>query len=324
MKSPPPTVSRRLGSAGNLSARLRVIGLACLTGLAAPALHAVILATGDGTQNTTGTGAGPGWDYVGTVSFASGVYLGNYAGDNWVLTAWHVGEGTFTLGGTSYSAIPSSSVRVQNADSSLTDLCLFKINGDPGLAPVPISATSPALGTYAKMIGAGRDRETAITEWNVTGTSPDYTWSEVASGGNAGGYKWAGTRSLRWGENTLDAALSFNAGYGDVQGFSTDFGYAAEQAQGASGDSGGGVFTYNPSTSSWELTGLMLAIGTYDNQPGGTAVFGNVTYIADLASYRDSIFTTIPNPAAIPEPASYAAFAGVGALLLAFKRRGRR
>ncbi|MEY4489763.1 MAG: hypothetical protein RIQ79_2271 [Verrucomicrobiota bacterium] len=294
-----------------------------LASLTAPGLHAVILATGDGTQNTTGTGAGLGWDYVGTVSFGSGVYLGNYGGDNWVLTAWHVGEGSFTLGGTTYGAVANSSVRVQNADTSPTDLCLFKINGNPGLAAIPISATSPTLGTYAKMIGAGRDRDTTLTEWSVTGTSPDYTWSEVPSGGNAGGYKWAPTRAMRWGENTLDAALSFNAGYGNVEGLATDFDYSVQQAQGASGDSGGGVFTYNLSTSMWELTGLMLAIGSYDNQPGGTAVFGNVTYLADLSSYRDNIFTTLPLPTVIPEPASYTALAGVGVLLLALKRRKR-
>src|ERR1700734_1830127 len=35
-----------------------------------------------------------GWDYVGTVNDASGVYLGN----GWVLTAGHVGAGTFVLG----------------------------------------------------------------------------------------------------------------------------------------------------------------------------------------------------------------------------------
>jgi hypothetical protein len=284
----------------------------------APSLHAVIVAGGDGAQNSTGSGAGVGWSYVGTRGVGSAVYLGNFYGDNWVLTANHVGAGSFTLGGTTYGAIGGSTVRVQNTDLSVTDLILFKIDGTPGLAPIPIAATTPITGTSVTMIGAGRDRLTALTGWNVTGTNPNYTWTEVGSGANALGYKWNSSRTMRWGESSITSTILYNSGDGNVNGFRAAFTPYVGQAQGSVGDSGGGVFTYNYSNASWELAGLMLAIDSYGNQPSGTAVFGNNTYLADLSSYRNYIVT------AIPESSASAIIAGAGVLLLAISRRRRR
>jgi hypothetical protein len=289
-----------------------------LAGLTAPALHAVIVAGGDGTQNATGSGAGTGWNYVGTRGVGSAVYLGNLYGDDWVLTANHVGAGSFTLGGTTYDAVGGSSIRVKNNDLGSTDLLLFKISASPGLAPLPIAATAPITGTAVTMIGAGRDRQAALTEWNVTGVSPNYTWTEVGTGGNAGGYKWTGSRTMRWGESSIASTALFNTGDGDVFGLRANFTPFVGQAQGSVGDSGGGVFAYNTSSSSWELIGLMLAIDAYANQPGSTAVFGNNTYLADLSYYRNYIAT------AIPEPSAYSLAGGAGALLSVLFMRRRR
>lgn len=285
---------------------------------AAPSVHAVIVAGGDGTQNTTGAGAGTGWNYVGTRGVGSGVYLGNFDGANWVLTANHVGAGSFTLGGTTYGAIGGSAIRVQNPDLSATDLLLFKIDATPGLAPISFAASTPISGTSVTMIGAGRDRQTALTTWNVTGINPNYTWTEVGSGGNAGGYKWTGSRTMRWGESSIASTVVFNTGDGNVNGLRATFTPFVGQAQGSVGDSGGGVFAYNNSSASWELVGLMLAIDAYANQPGSTAVFGNSTYLADLSYYRNYITS------AIPESSTYAVAAGWGALLLAMASRKRK
>ena len=168
------------------------------------------------------------------------------------------------------------------------------------------------------MIGAGRDRLTALTGWNVTGTNPNYTWTEVGSGANALGYKWNSSRTMRWGESSITSTILYNSGDGNVNGFRAAFTPYVGQAQGSVGDSGGGVFTYNYSNASWELAGLMLAIDSYGNQPSGTAVFGNNTYLADLSSYRNYIVT------AIPESSASAIIAGAGVLLLAISRRRRR
>jgi hypothetical protein len=154
-----------------------------------------------------------------------------------------------------------------------------------------------------------------LTGWNVTGTNPNYTWTEVGSGANALGYKWNSSRTMRWGESSIASTAVFNSGAGNVNGLRATFTPYVGQAQGSVGDSGGGVFTYNPSSASWELIGLMLAIDYYANQPGDTAVFGNNTYLADLSYYRNYITT------AVPESSASALAFGAGALLLAISRR---
>ena len=68
----------------------------------------------------------------------------------------------------------------------------------------------------------------------------------------------------------------------------------SEEGHAAVGDSGGGVFVGG------ELVGLMHAIGGFEDQPGETAVYGNVTYIADLATYKSAILAAIPEPTMLP------------------------
>jgi hypothetical protein len=79
--------------------------------------------------------------------------------------------------------------------------------------------------------------------------------------------------------------------------FYTDFDAVSGEAQGATYDSGGGVFT--GTASDVELAGIMITVANYNNQPAGTAVFGDATYIADLSAYRDQINQVIPEPAVI-------------------------
>jgi hypothetical protein len=63
-----------------------------------------------------------GWDYVGQVNGASGVYLGN----GWVLTAAHVSGGDFTLDGITYGMVDGSDESVGSSD-----LTLFQISSSP-------------------------------------------------------------------------------------------------------------------------------------------------------------------------------------------------
>jgi len=74
---------------------------------------------------TTGWGGGgiTGWNYVGQVNGASGVYLGN----GWVLTAAHVGMGNFILSGNTYEAVAGSSHSISNSNGTV-DVVLFQIN----------------------------------------------------------------------------------------------------------------------------------------------------------------------------------------------------
>jgi MYXO-CTERM domain-containing protein len=96
--------------------------------------------------------------------------------------------------------------------------------------------------------------------------------------------------------------------------FSNDATALPDEAQGAPGDSGGGVFYHNGQN--WELAGIMLAVGQLNGQPAETAVFGNQTFIADVATYRNEIVSIVPEP-------STAMLAALGVVALASRRRRR-
>lgn len=192
------------------------------------------------TTGWSGTGV-TGWDYVGQVNGASGVYLGN----NWVLTAGHVGAGTFTLDGTSYTLVAGSGQAITNAQGT-ADLTMFQISTAPTLPSLTVSLSGPAVGTTVVMTGYG------------------------------------GGQGETWGENSVTQhnLLVQVTGYSFK---TTDFetAYAGSNfAQLVSGDSGGGDFIYNSSTGQWELAGInealdasndsyMVQLSTYASQIDG-------------------------------------------------------
>jgi hypothetical protein len=237
-----------------------------------------------------------------------------------------VGGGSIVLNGGTYAMLAGSGTRLTNGGepgkTTLTDLYMFQLASTPvGLAGVPIAAAATGTGAAVTMIGSGRDRG-AFTQWSVnTGTSP-WVWTEVTSGGNAAGYKTLSTRTMRWGTNTISAAdVWLDAGYGDAKMLGTTFtdsGVYSSEAQAAYGDSGGGVFHKNGS--SWELSGMILTVAGYSGQPdpGANAVYGNVTYAADLSFYRPQIMAIVPEPQPI-----VLAVTAVGGLLIARSLRRR-
>ncbi|MBU6275387.1 MAG: trypsin-like peptidase domain-containing protein [Planctomycetes bacterium] len=297
---------------------LVVVGLA----LVAPTAPAVVIQTTTGTGNTTAPADDPGWSAVGARGIGTGVYVGG----GWVLTAAHVWSGPITLSGSTYFAVPGSEVRLTNAGlpgmSADTDLMMYRLTVVPsGIAAPRIAAATPAVGAAVTMIGAGRDRQPGLTEWSVNTAASPWTWTEVASGGDAAGYKAnMAARSMRWGTNTLSGTGAWiSYGYGDVKTVVTTFDLlpGSSEAQASYGDSGGGVFTKNGAD--WELAGLMLTVDGYSGQPdaGANAVFGNVTFSADLALYRPQIMAIVPEPSAL-------LLAGIGAGWLLLRSRRRR
>jgi hypothetical protein len=258
-----------------------------------PATHAVIV-SGNQSGYDTATGAGSGWDYVGAVSGASGIYLGAYNGNSWVLTAAHVGPGTFTLASTAYNYVANSYVQITG-----TDLGVFQIEGSLSLPNLTLAATTPVMGSSITMIGYGRNRATDPTTWYVdVGTNP-FTWSESSfpAAVSFDGYKWAAGQTKRWGTNLVSGTATISYGYGNVKSLYTTFDNSAGEAQGAPGDSGGGVFFNNSGTT--ELAGLMVTIASYSGQPAETSVYGNLTYAADIAQYRNQILVVIPEPSTL-------------------------
>ncbi|MFM7208155.1 MAG: trypsin-like peptidase domain-containing protein [Planctomycetaceae bacterium] len=291
-----------------------------MAAVAVPA-RAVVIDTLTGTGNTSAPTDDPGWANVGALGIGTGVYLGN----DWVLTAAHVGGGSIVLNGGTYAMLAGSGTTLTNngvaGKSATADLYMFRLaSTPPGLPGVTIASATATNGSSVTMIGSGRDRG-SFTQWSVNqGTTP-WTWTEVPSGGNAAGYKTLSSRSMRWGTNNVAAsALWINDGFGDTFMFGTsftDYGPATTEAQAAYGDSGGGVFHKNGSA--WELAGIMLTVGGYSGQPdpGANAIYGDATYVADLSAYRSQIVTIVP------EPASAALVVTAAGLAAAVRRRAR-
>ena len=268
---------------------------------------AVIIAGGDGSGNTTAPTGGQGWDYVGRIDNANAYSSVTYIDNNWFITANHVkvfdNPTGVLFGGSSYSIDPNTWTRLQNSNGDDADLMMFRVTGSVGLSGLTVRSSATANGSFLTMIGNGRNREATETSWNSSwvegGHPPVYT-----------GYKWASGSTKRWGTNVKDVDAGLvDDGFGITDMFYSDFDdIGGSEAQGATYDSGGGVFYNNGGE--WELAGLMLSTSGYSGQPGGTAVYGNRTYMADMQHYADQINTT----AAIPEPSTAILLVGIAAL----------
>jgi len=166
------------------------------------------------------SGTNTGWNYVGQVNGASGVYLGN----NWVITAAHIGAGNFSLGGTTYSVVAGSAHGITSGTDSV-DLTLFKLSSAPSL--------------------------TALT---LPGSSQDLSGMTTAMIGFGGGH------GETWGADTISNNLYYvtPSGYTYVSiDFQTLYG-SGNTAVLVGGDSGGGDFVY--SNGHWLLAGINEAV----------------------------------------------------------------
>jgi hypothetical protein len=199
-----------------------------------------------------------------------------YIGRRWVLTANHVVVGDVVLEGQTYSPVPGSKVQFQNPDTSQADLMVYKIFGNPGLPRLDIPSSSPVVGDPLTAIGNGLNRGNATTFMGL------------------GGYDWGSGRSMRWGTNIVseidilvDDTYSFAATFTDP----LDPSATGDEAAGANGDSGGGVFI--KVGGDWYLAGIIFSISQYVDQPITTSIYGNELFAADLSFYRDDILAVI-------------------------------
>ncbi|MDP3850431.1 MAG: hypothetical protein Q8Q59_08015 [Luteolibacter sp.] len=269
--------------------------------------RAVVVISGD--SNTSAPSGQPYFNNIGVVNGASGIYLGN----GWVLSANHVAPtlpATATFGASTYATEAGTFHRVTNplgsGLSTFTDIVLFRLGTDPGLPSLTIASSTPTVATDVMMIGNGRTQEASLTFWQrvVNPGLADDTWTPLAYPNaliNAAGFKTTDTRTIRWGENNVATnGQTYSYGHGDVRSFTTTFnsGAKAQEAQGVAGDSGGGVFSTTDGGVTWTLSGMMVSVLLFENQPGGngTAVLGNATAIADLSFYRSEILAVIPEP----------------------------
>jgi hypothetical protein len=253
--------------------------------------------------NTSDPADGSPWGNVGSVNSASGIYIGN----GWVLTANHVGAGTITFDIGTFTA-DGQTVRLKNPNNSSTDMLLFHLTLTPNLSSLTLSSSTPGINSLVDMEGFG---------YIAGSAEKTYTPSNYI------GFDW-GSQSKSWGTNAIQSGVSTQAslGNGAVQVFSLDFsqtGQTANEGQVADGDSGGAIFFKNGAT--WELAGMIDAKGTLTNpnQPANTAVYGDFTNAADIATYRSQIVSAVPEPAT----SALLVFGGGAIFFAALKKRKR-
>jgi len=261
---------------------------------------AVIISGGDGSGNTNAPADDPGWNRVGHIVVPNPSVLSTvtYLGDKWFITAYHVqyldNPTEVLLNGANYLIDAGSWQRITNnpviSTNLYTDLSLFQVTTRPDVLPLRIMSFKIPFNASVVMIGAGRNRENNLTYW-------DNSWLVTnAVNGVYSGYVWAAGSTMRWGQNTVSSQSDFDDGFGEQYGFQTTFnaGEGSNECQGAVFDSGGAVFFKNEGV--WELAGIMLTVDAIStNQPSGTAVYGNKTYMADLSYYRAQITNQIVN-----------------------------
>ena len=264
----------------------RAAALLIAAALASPA-SAVVIATGADDPNLVAPGNDPGWNNVGHIAGASGVYLGN----RWVITANHVSNGALRLSdGREFAVSVGSPLRLENTGSGIgsPDLRMFRLAEDPGLPALKIADAVPAISSRVIMIGAGIDRAAPLIGWQTFGLS----WTEVPlRSADTVGYSLLSTSEMRWGVNLVSTGSSF--GTNQTFGFNTRFDRLGIpfEAQATSGDSGGGTFFLRDGV--WELAGIMTSTQLLGGQPDDTVVFGDQTIIADLSVYRSQILELI-------------------------------
>jgi hypothetical protein len=215
----------------------------------------------------------PGWANVGLCNSWTAVYLGR----GWVLTAAHVGVSNIDLDGTTYAADIRSRERVFNPNGTMADLMLFRIDPEPDLPSLEIAAESPSIGTPIVMVGSGLGR------------------GDKTSGQGRVGFSWQAPSIKRWG-TSLVHEYRHDQSVGFTDAFATRFSIAktAHEAHAAHGDSGGAAFAYLEGR--WQLVGIIMAVDRHPGQPERSAAYGNRTFIADLARYRQFIQSVTDAP----------------------------
>jgi hypothetical protein len=209
--------------------------------LTVPARAVIFASTGDPNHNTsapTGDLANSGWQYFGAWQSGGGVAIS----PNHFITAAHVGGqigNTFSFGGQTY---------VTTGFTTVNDLRIWTVSGAmPAWAPIYTGVSESTLD--AVLIGRGEGRGSEFRQPSATDSDTLRGWS------------WGGNSATRWGTNQIDFATT-RTGYGEVLMMDFDRDGGDHEATVANGDSGGGLFVYNPDTSAWELAGVINAVAS--------------------------------------------------------------
>lgn len=223
---------------------LVLVWVVAMVGIAVPSARALIV-FGSPAGSTSDPGNGLAWNNVGSVGGASGIYLGSFVTGFWVITANHVGAGTATFGGTSYSAVAGSAQQIGS-----TDLLVFRIATDPMLPNLNLATSTPAITTPVWMVGFG-------------GGTKNWGTNDIHTVGNA----------TLGGSTTYSISTDYDLVSGEAQGTGGDSG-GALFFQSSGTWYLGGVMSAVATVSGVNFT-IMSDIATYRGQIGtftGTAI----------------------------------------------------
>lgn len=207
----------------------------------------------------------------------------------YALSGMHLGtDTTLTIQGTTYDLDARTSM-----DGS--DLALFEFSHSldvmPNLQALNLSSSTPTVGSDVVMIGEGRNRvETAAT-------SPNDDDSTTVAKGSGTGYTTSSTRLLRWGTNQTGSfsgsptTTVSGTGLSPTSAIGTGFSQpgpgewlTTTEGQAVQNDSGGGLFLYDGT-----LAGIMIAVSGANTSETQIAAFDDMTFSADIASYKSDI-----------------------------------
>ncbi len=211
-----------------------------------------------------------GWNYVGQVNGASGTYLGN----GWVITAAHVGAGSFTLGGITYTLVSGSTTEIDGGD---VDITLFQIASPPSIPPLPLQQTTPVP------FGGGAADSVAMIGY---GGGHGETWGFNTVSGVDDPFSLLGRTTIDFYTTNGTVTIGTQS--------------VTNNAMLISGDSGGGDFIFNATAGTWELAGINEATG-------------GSSFLVEISAYVQQILdiTGLPAPPAITtEPASLSTISG--------------
>ena len=302
-----------------LAIRCGLVGL--FLGICVRPASAVLVAESQLFPETTAAPADdPGWTNIGELGASTAIYLGN----RWVVSARHVPMGPVTLNGVTYEAEAGSLTTFANDSgtglSKDPDLAMFRLQQDPGLPPLLIGRETPAAGQDVVVIGNGLDPAEEIRHWNVTQRGSVWTWNDSSEPGDYAGYHTQPTTTIRWGTNLLEDEENFgrefdsdiqtslktrshhtvtiltefdspeNLGSDDDVVDNAGLAHTRYESQAVLNDSGGALFSKSGSDD-WQLSGVVLSVEGHPDQPDVTryAIFGSITYYADLSTYLPQI-----------------------------------
>ena len=253
---------------------------------------------------------------LGSLRRGSAVYLG----DAWILTAHHAFKSRTSdvviFSGVEYRLRAKAAVRLKNpggsAGAEYSDLIMVPLETMPNLPALEIVEQTPFAGELVVMVGCGETVADTGAAAVLTDASSDPMplLRPISGASPAVGEPHTGPR---WGENEI-AGRGIRVGVPGEVAETAAFvtirqpDWTPHNAQGAAGDSGGGVFVKRGSQ--WQLSGVMLSVIHRDD------LNASGTFMADLSVYREQIEATIPEPGAL-------ALLSLAASFLCMRRRRR-